>query len=93
MKAMKLKDYIQAAPKQQRQALLQSLANAHARPLSTIYKWQYRDNHPATDEAMAITERWSGYKVTRFDERPDVYSLEGFKKVLGQSGFKIEKHK
>ncbi len=67
--------------------MLKSLARAHDRPVSTVYKWRQRGNHPVDEKSMAITERWSQFEVTRFDERPDIYCLQGVLKLLEAKGF------
>lgn len=90
---MNLKKYFQGFPKVERKQLMLSLAEAHGRPVSTVYKWQSRENHPATYEVMAITEAWSGFTVSRFDERPDVFNLDSLITALENSGFKVEQRK
>ncbi len=71
--------------------MLKSLAKAHDRPESTVYKWRHRGNHPVDEKSMAITERWSGFEVTRFEERPDIYCLQGVLRLLKAKGFQVKK--
>lgn len=86
---MNLEKYFERAPKERRTEMLKSLANAHGRPISTVYKWRVRRNHPVDEKSMAITERWSGFEVTRFDERPDIFCLQGLLKLLKAKGFHL----
>ena len=86
LEKVNLKEFFNCAPKEQRSSMLKSLAEAHGRPVSTVYKWQLRGNHPVSESAMAITEQWSGFEVDRFDERPDVFDLKGVIKLLESKG-------
>ena len=88
---MNLQTYFEKAPKDKRKRMLESLARAHQRPVSTVYKWKQRKNHPVDEATMSITERWSDYQVTRFDERPDIFCLEGVISLLQAKGMKVEK--
>lgn len=86
---MNLQNYIDSLPKSQRGVFREMLAEAHGRPVATIYKWIKKGTHPASDEAMRITEVVTKHMVSRFDERPDVWALDGVINALGQIGFEV----
>lgn len=86
---MKAADYLASLPFAQRADARRALARAHGRPLSSIYKWLARGSHPADRASMAITEEWSDYAVTRFDERPDVWCIDETVGCLERLGYRV----
>ena len=87
---VKAADYLASLPFAERAKAKKALADAHGRPLSSIYKWLSRGAHPADAKTIAITEAWSGYKVTRFEERPDVWKLDELIESLQRMGYTID---
>ena len=71
---MDLRSYINAFPRYERKKIRAALAQAHEVSEVTIRSWANGNRkHPCKLSAIEITERLTGYQVTRFDVRPDVF--------------------
>lgn len=88
---MRLDEYVAEIPFGERGAFRRRLAKAHGVSSETVRKWEgypppadwskqkVRDMsrpHPASTEAIAVTEQMTDGKVTRFDLRPDIFQRE-----------------
>lgn len=73
---MKLLAWYKNIPRSQRVDTMRRFAKAHGIAEITARTWIGQlggKRHPATHLAWLITEDFTGGKVTRYDERPDVY--------------------
>lgn len=74
--------YFRNFPASKRKEQWSKFASAHGVSISQA-RYITR-KHPLTDRSLSITERITGYKVTRFDIYPEVFNREALKGLIGQ---------
>ncbi len=74
---MDLQNYIKSFPRNRRTQIRNQLAQAHGVSEVTVRAWANQTRrHPYTLIAIEITERETGYQVTRHDLRPEIFGAE-----------------
>lgn len=74
---MRLGDYINRFPKDERRGIRERIATAHRVSEVTVRSWANGSRrHPYDLESVRKTEKVTGQAVTRYDVRPDVYRRE-----------------
>src|SRR5690554_6920333 len=95
---MSLGEFVQSLPRGRRQQFRKELAEAHECSVSLVRKWEcwppppgwsakqvqsMARRHPAELSAIEITERMTGYKVTRSSLRPECWSTRSEERRVG----------
>jgi hypothetical protein len=71
---MKLNAIFRLVPKGERREWLVKLAAAHGKSSRSVYRWVQEDGlHPKDPISLSITEKFTNYEFSRFDEYPELY--------------------